>query len=114
MNPVTKKIIADLSTRGHKEQSKFMLELMRLVGISTRKRAEVNVSKLDRLCKKDEMIIVPGKVLSAGMITKPITISALKFSKEAEEKIKKAGGQVLTIPEMLKNNSKGTKIRMIR
>lgn len=34
------------------------------------------------------------KILGKGEVTKPITIHAHKFSKSAEEKIKKAGGQI--------------------
>ena len=42
--------------------------------------------------------VYPGiKVLSNGAIKKKITISAHRFSKSAEDAIKKAGGSVLKI-----------------
>ena len=113
-NPVTKKIIADLSTKGHKDKSKFLINLAKQLSTSTRKRARVNLTKLQRICKENETIVVPGKVLSYGILTKPLTVSALSFSDTAKEKIKKAGGKTITIPELVKNNPTGTKVRLIK
>ena len=56
-------------------------------------------------------MVIPGKVLSQGEITKK-KIIALNFSKKAKEKIEKAGGKALSILEEIKLNPemKGLKI----
>ena len=72
----------------------------------------VNVARIGRYAKKGENLIVPGKVLGYGNIGTPVFVGALSFSKEAEEKIKKAGGSCTRIEEVVKENPKGKKVRL--
>jgi large subunit ribosomal protein L18e len=109
-NPVTKQIIEELTSVGYKESSKIKLEIARTLGSSTRRKIEVNLNTLQRVCKDNDTIVVPGKVLSYGILTRPLNVSALAFSKEAERKILEVGGKVMTIPELMKQNIKGVKL----
>ncbi len=77
--------------------------------IKQKKKAEVNVYKLEKLCNDGDNVIVYGKVLGDGEITKKINVYALGFSKSAKEKIIKAGGNALKIKD-LKSIPKGIKI----
>jgi large subunit ribosomal protein L18e len=63
--------------------------------------------------KKDETIIVPGKLLGAGDIEYPVTVAAFKTTKGAKIKITAAGGTVLSIPELVRKNPKGKGVRII-
>ena len=78
----------------------------------TRNRREVNIYKLDKNSKEGEIIIVPGKVLGTGALSKKITVAALQFSESAKEKILSNKGEVLSIEELMKKNpdAKGVKI----
>jgi large subunit ribosomal protein L18e len=78
----------------------------------TRIRREVNLYKINKYTKKDEIALVPGKILSLGDIDKKLTIAAYKFSKQAKDKINKIG-RAITIKELIKENPKGKKIRII-
>ena len=113
-NPVTKKVIEDLRTKGYSSNSKFMIKLSKELSTSTRSRTAVNLTKLQRVCKENDTIVVPGKVLSYGILTKPLTIAALSFSKPSVDKITKAGGKVMSITELADKNPKGTKVRLIK
>ncbi|MEM0231030.1 MAG: 50S ribosomal protein L18e [Candidatus Woesearchaeota archaeon] len=93
-NPVWKKVADDLN-------------------VPTRKKKVVNLSKLNRLTSENEVVVVPGKVLASGEIEHKITIAALNFSKEAIEKLKRAGAQILSIEELLKKNPEGKEIKVI-
>lgn len=73
---------------------------------------EVNLSRIERYAGDTDIIVVPGKVLGAGVITKKVTVSAFKFSSEAKEKIETAGGRVLTIKELIAINPKGKGVRI--
>lgn len=73
----------------------------------TRQRRVVNLSRIDNNIRKDEIAVVPGKVLGCGKLTKKITIAAWQFSKEARDKIKAAGGEAITLKELEKK--KGAK-----
>lgn len=81
--------------------------------MSTRSRREVNLFRINIHTKDNEMIIVPGKVLGTGDLQHKVTVAAFNFSQSAMEKIKKANGVCLTIPEMLQKNPKGQNVRII-
>ena len=73
-----------------------------------RKENTINIAKLDEIYQKLSAKNEKGKthvnltslgytkLLGTGKITKPLTVTVPACSKTAEEKIKKAGGQVLT------------------
>ncbi len=78
-----------------------------------RLRIVVNVSKINRYTREGETVVVPGKVLGAGEIDHPVTVAAIAFSKQAVEKIKAAGGRVLHILQLLEENPRGSRVRII-
>jgi len=79
-----------------------------------RSYAEVNLSKINRYASNGETIVVPGKVLGSGMLEISVRIAALNFSHSAETKIREAKGQCLTIEELLMDNPKGSRVRVLR
>ena len=111
-NPILKSLIHEVRTHGYKEKSSFLIRLAELLEKSRRRKAEVNLSKLNRVCKENEVAVIPGKVLD-GLISKPITVAAFNFSHRARIDIEKAGGQTLTIRELMHKNPKGTNVRII-
>ena len=76
--------------------------------------AEVNLSKLERNASENDVIVVPGKVLGSGSLSKKLTVAAYDFSESAKKKIAEAGGKHLTIPEMVKKNPSGSGIKIMR
>ena len=74
-----------------------------------RKENIINISKLGELSQKfsaekgathvDLTSLGFTKLLGTGNITKPLIVNVASCSKTAAEKIKKAGGQVLTKPQ---------------
>ncbi len=65
-----------------------------------RSKSPVNVTKIDKMCKENDIAAVPGKVLGSGEIKKPVNVYALNFSKEAENKIKAAGGKCASLESL--------------
>ena len=112
-NPLMKGLIASLKAEGNKEERRFLLELAEQLGRSERRRAEVNLSRIERNAEKGETVVVPGKVLASGMLTKPVNVAAALFSAGAAAKIEAAGGKVLSIPELVKDNPEGTGVRIL-
>ena len=78
-----------------------------------RRTAEVNLSDIARHVEADETILVPGKVLSNGNLVEKVNVVALKFSAKAQEKIESAGGECISIDEIIESNPKGSNIRII-
>mgnify|MGYP005838189623 CR=1 FL=1 len=78
----------------------------------TRRRREVNIYSIDQNAEKNETIIVPGKVLGTGELSKKVVVAAFNFSESAYNKIKEKG-EAITIQELVKRNPKGEKVRII-
>jgi large subunit ribosomal protein L18e len=75
--------------------------------------AEVNVSKLDRYAEENEVVVIPGKLLGAGDIGKKLTVAAFRSSSQAREKVANAGGQNMSIEELVAKFPTGSKIRLM-
>jgi large subunit ribosomal protein L18e len=112
-NPILKKLIQDLREKSFEINSNFLQDIAEKLNKPRRQRVEVNLSHIERHAKKDETVIVPGVVLGFGELTKPVIVSAWRFSNPAEEKIKKAKGKTLTIRDLMKENPKGTKVKIL-
>jgi len=108
-NPILKKTIAELKKQNAKLWQRLAVELAR----ATRKRREVNLSKLERNTVNGDYVLVFGKVLGAGILKKKLNVAAWNFSAGAAAAIKKAGGSTLTISELIKKNPKGTGIKVL-
>ena len=78
-----------------------------------RQRASINLSKINRYSKENEIIIVPGSVLSSGKLDHPVTIAALKTSEQTKEKIKATNSKFLTIHELLESNHEVAKMKIL-
>lgn len=62
--------------------------------------------------KNNEILVVPGKVLSQGSLENKTTIAAFNFSKKAEEKIN-ANGKAMHILDAIKQDPEGKNIRIL-
>ena len=77
----------------------------------SRNHRAVNLSRIEANVAKDEIAVVPGKVLGSGELTKKITIAAWRFSDGAREIIKAAGADAISLSDLMKK--KGKKMRII-
>ncbi len=111
-NLVLRKLIADLKSLSTKEKVKLWRTLANYLESSTRQRREVNVYKINKYTKEGETALVPGKVLSEGELTKKVTVAAYRFSDKAKNKINKVG-KAITIHQLIKDNPKGKKVRIL-
>ncbi|MEM1563782.1 MAG: 50S ribosomal protein L18e [Candidatus Bathyarchaeia archaeon] len=112
-NPELIETIRFLKKQSRESKVKIWRSVAELLAKSRRRRIAVNVSRLNRYTEKNEIVVVPGKVLGAGEIDHPITVAAFAFSKTAQEKIKRARGKCLSIVELVKKNPKGSKVKII-
>jgi len=78
-----------------------------------RQKVEINLKRINRNAYDGETIVVPGKVMGDGEISKAVNVSAWKFTPSAEEKIKSAKGSVMSIDELLEKKPKGMNVRIM-
>lgn len=76
--------------------------------------AEVNLSKLERYTNEGDFVVVAGKVLGAGAISKKVTVAAYNFSDSAMKAIVEAGGEGITIKELIQMKPNGAGVRIMR
>lgn len=112
-NPYLKELIEKLKEISFKRNAKIWRRIAELLGRPRRKRIEVNLSRIERYCKPNETIVVPGVVLASGNLTKPLKIAAWRFSERAKEKILKAKGEIMEIEELIEKNPRGSGVRII-
>ncbi len=79
----------------------------------TRRRPAVNVSKLEYYVVDGETILVPGKLLGSGYLTKKVEVAAFSFSGNAKALIEKSGGSTMGIGELMKANPEGKNVRIL-
>ncbi|OYT54506.1 MAG: 50S ribosomal protein L18e [Candidatus Altiarchaeales archaeon ex4484_2] len=78
-----------------------------------KKRRCVNVWKINKFTQKGDVVLIPGKVLGDGILDHKVEVAAFKFTENAKEKIKDYGGEIISIPELLKKNPEGSNIKII-
>ena len=107
-----RKLIASLKKLSNAENVKVWDALAKDLSKPTRIRRHVNLTRLNAYVKDGETVVVPGKVLGTGGLSKELTVAAWRFSDSAFEKINKAG-KAISIEELMKKNPKGSKVRII-
>lgn len=79
----------------------------------TRQRRIVNLWRVEQHVKDGDMVVVPGKLLGDGVLTKKVTIAAAGCSLEARNKIAAAGGTFLSLNELMKKQPDGKNIKVL-
>jgi ribosomal protein L18E len=94
--------------RSGSKNPKKLSYLLHLAEKPKRSRASVNLDKIDRIAKESESIIVPGKVLGGGSMSKKINICAIDFTGSAITKLKESKCNILKLEEAI--NDKNSRI----
>lgn len=111
-NPILLETIDKLKQISRENDAPIWRDIAKRLQKSRKNWAEVNVSKLT-LLNEGETAVIAGKLLGAGMIDKAVKVAAFSYSQSAINKIKQKGGEVMTIPELMKQNPKGTNVRIM-
>lgn len=90
------------------------MDVARILSGPRRSRVNVNLEKINEEAEDGEKILVPGKVLSQGEVSKKIKIIAMNFSENAREKLSREKKEFSTIDEEIKKNPNAEGIRILR
>jgi len=112
-NPELIDLIRFLKKQGRENKADIWRDIAERLAKPKRKRIVVNISRLNRYTQKNEMVVVPGKVLGTGEILHAVTVAAFAFSENAKEKIKARRGKCLSFFDLIKKNPKGSKVKII-
>jgi large subunit ribosomal protein L18e len=71
------------------------------------------LGEISEMSKDGESVVVPGKVLSEGEISRKIRLVALKYSEKAREKLARAKVSFSYINEEIKKNPDAKGLRIL-
>jgi len=112
-NPRLVSLIERLRERADEGDANVWEELASRLDSPSRSRAEVNVSRIERYADENETVVVPGKVLGGGVLSKSVDVAAFNFSSSAREKIDNAGGESVALDNFVENGD-ASGVRVIR
>ena len=105
-NIIKRKLIRELKKLSRETGRRFWRRVAEELSSPRRRRRAVNISRINRYAKEGEVVIVPGKVLGAGVLEKKVTVLAESFSEKAYNKIIEAGGKPILLSEVLVNKER--------
>ena len=97
-----------LIQEARKQETPFWQRVADDLERSSRRRTEVNLSRIARASSEGETVVVPGKVLGSGDIGHKATVVAFSFSSSALRKLKEAKCESMSLAEFLKKNPEGS------
>jgi large subunit ribosomal protein L18e len=106
-------LISALKEQSRKENAQIWRRVALDLEKPTRNRRIVNLSRISRYTKENEIVIVPGKVLGSGEISHKVTLAAYTISKQAEEKLQKSKCTYYTIFDFMQKNPQGKNTRIL-
>jgi len=106
-------LIRELNKRSNEQEVNLWKRIALDLEKPTRQRRAVNLSRINRHTKENEVVVVPGKVLGSGFLNHKLTISAYQFSDQAKDKLEKSGAQIVSLLELSKEKPNGKNIRII-
>jgi len=113
-NAVLRELIVTLEKASKKEDAPIWKAVAYELSRPTRKRVEVNVGRIAKHVSDGDTVVVPGKVLGLGRIDKKVTVAAWAFSESARAKIEAAGGRAIGILDLIRENPKGSGVKIMK
>ena len=83
------------------------------LGKVNRRRAEVNLSDIERVAEDGETVVVPGKVLGSGRLSKEVSVAAFQASNSAKNQINDSG-EFMFIQDLVEENPEGENVRLVK
>lgn len=113
-NPELVQLIRFLKKQSREKDAKIWLDVAKNLAKPRRRRASVNLSRINRHTKRSDIVVVPGKILGTGNLNHSLTIAAFDLSEKAEGKLKAAKAKFVSIPELVEKNPTGANVKIIR
>ena len=85
-----------------------------ILASSTRKQSALNLFQIDKQTTPGDTVIIVGKVLSKGELTKQVSIVALSISQPALKKLPHSKSKFKTILEEIKSNKKAEGLKFLK
>ena len=95
-------MIKDLKQASRKNEAPIWSKLANLAIKPSSARRVVNLARINKITKENDVLFVPGKVLGTGNMSHKITLSSFSISTTAANKIIQTGGSIMAYSDMIK------------
>ncbi|MGI0128715.1 MAG: 50S ribosomal protein L18e [Thermoplasmata archaeon] len=112
-NPELHRVVVELRRASHAHSAPIWDAVADRLERARHQTLPLNVGHLERVAEAEETVVVPGKLLADGPLSKRLTVAALAYSAEARSKVRSAGGTALSISELLKAKPDGAGVRLL-
>ena len=100
-------MIKDLKQASKKNEAPIWSRLADLAIKPSTSRRVVNLTRINKTTKENNILFVPGKVLGTGSLSHKITLCSFSMSTTAAKKIIQTGGTIMTYSDMIKKYPTG-------
>lgn len=88
--------------------------LAKFLSSGSRNYASVNLKQIDQKTTAGDTVLIPGKVLGTGDLSKKVRICSLSISQSAKDKLKKSKSEYASILDEIKINKKAEGLKIIQ
>ena len=107
VNQIVLHMVKDLKQASKKNEAPIWSRLAELAIKPSSARRVVNLTRINKITKDNDVLFVPGKVLGTGNISHKIILSSFSMSTTAAKKIIQTGGTIMTYSDMIKKYPTG-------
>ena len=100
-------MVKDLKQASKKNEAPIWSRLAELAMKSSSSRRVVNLTRINKSTKENDVLFVPGKVLGTGNLSHKVTLCSFSISTTAAKKIIQTGGKIVTHSDMIKKYPTG-------
>ena len=95
-------------------KNKPWLPIAKLISSPTRSHPSINLEEIDSQTETGDTVLIPGKVLAKGDLSKKVRIVSLTISSPALHKLSKTKSEFATIKEEIEINPKAEGVKVIK
>ena len=95
-------MVKDLKQASKKNEAAIWSKLADLALKPSSTKCTVNLTRINKITKENDVLFVPGKVLGTGNMSHKITLSSFSMSTTAANKIIQSGGNIMVYSDMIK------------
>ncbi|MCK5024441.1 MAG: 50S ribosomal protein L18e [Thermoplasmata archaeon] len=112
-NPNLEELIFELKRLSRENEAPIWRTVAKKLEKPARVWAKVNIASIDKHSQAKENILIPGKLLGVGNLSKPVNVAAYSASDSAIKKVEQAGGKFMSFIELAAQNPKGSGIKIM-
>ena len=112
VNQVVLHMIKDLKQASKKNEAPIWSKIADLALKPSSTKRTVNLTRINKITKENDVLFVPGKVLGTGNMSHKITLSSFSMSTTAANKIIQSGGNIMVYSDMIKKYPTGKGVRI--